>query len=647
MRGSKKTELKKITGLGEFLIEGAVLALMTGFTLPASVIASAGEEFMSLPDPADPLPGLYWSLRLAMGIFVIWPAVFYCLSGERIRRIFLIAYRILCPVFFLDSLLFSGAIGRITPDFIMVANQRYVFTDYLVNAAAIAAVVAVVLFLSKKRERIIWVIALAMFSSVLAGGIISAKKISDTYANVGEVARKYGEKPEIRLSSKGKNVVVIMMDRMLSNYLPYIMNERPELVDRFDGFTWYPDSLSFGGQTICGSPGVYGGYEYTPAAMNERKGELLRDKHNEALKVMPLAFLNKGYRVTVCDPTFAGYQWIPDLDIYEEYPEINKYITKGNLNADLSVSDKETELHRRNTFAFGLFRCAPNFLRKLVYDDGDYYSALIYDKSVIGNMTYQKREGHSKSVGVDADFINAYNALDALPDITFADEETPDSFLMMSNDTAHDAILLSEPDYVPASYVDNTAYDAGHRFRYDDSGNGIKIVDVNNAISYQCNMAAFLKLGEWLDRLRELGVYDDTRIIIVSDHGGELWQDSALTVKGDNYLGDGSSYLYDTNAFNCMLMVKDFGSHGFTRDDSLMSNADVPALAMEGLMEKVNPITGRELSLGVRDWEECSVLYTGKVFESDNTGNTFPTGAWFTVRGSIFDRKSWTAPKVH
>ena len=34
---------------------------------------------------------------------------------------------------------------------------------------------------------------------------------------------------------------------------------------------------------------------------------------------------------------------------------------------------------------------------------------------------------------------------------------------------------------------------------------------------YQVNMAAFLKLGEWFDYLRENGVYDNTRIIIVSD----------------------------------------------------------------------------------------------------------------------------------
>lgn len=37
-------------------------------------------------------------------------------------------------------------------------------------------------------------------------------------------------------------------------------------------------------------------------------------------------------------------------------------------------------------------------------------------------------------------------------------------------------------------------------------------------------MAAMLRLGEWFDYLREEGVYDNTRIILVSDHGYRLEQ---------------------------------------------------------------------------------------------------------------------------
>ena len=41
---------------------------------------------------------------------------------------------------------------------------------------------------------------------------------------------------------------------------------------------------------------------------------------------------------------------------------------------------------------------------------------------------------------------------------------------------------------------------------------------------YQSNMAAMLQLGRWFDYLRENGVYDNTRIIVMSDHGGTMGQ---------------------------------------------------------------------------------------------------------------------------
>ena len=108
-----------------------------------------------------------------------------------------------------------------------------------------------------------------------------------------------------------------------------IFNEKPELKEQFAGFTFYDNTLSHGGTTNLGSPGLYGGYEYTPVEMNKRSAELLVDKHNEALKVMPVLFLEHGYDVTVCDPPYANYHWIPDLSIYDAYPEINVYLTEG------------------------------------------------------------------------------------------------------------------------------------------------------------------------------------------------------------------------------------------------------------------------------------------------------------------------------
>ena len=81
-----------------------------------------------------------------------------------------------------------------------------------------------------------------------------------------------------------------MLDRAMGEYLPYIFNEKPELKEKFAGFTVYTNVISFGGYTNFGVPALFGGYEYTPLEMNKRSDELLVSKHNEALKVMPVLF---------------------------------------------------------------------------------------------------------------------------------------------------------------------------------------------------------------------------------------------------------------------------------------------------------------------------------------------------------------------
>ena len=96
------------------------------------------------------------------------------------------------------------------------------------------------------------------------------------------------------MSTTGQNVIVIMLDRAMGTQAPYIFNEKPELLEQFDGFTYYPNTVSYGVATNFGSPALYGGYEYTPEKMNERDTELLVDKHDEALKVMPVIFNNNG-----------------------------------------------------------------------------------------------------------------------------------------------------------------------------------------------------------------------------------------------------------------------------------------------------------------------------------------------------------------
>ena len=125
------------------------------------------------------------------------------------------------------------------------------------------------------------------------------------------------EIPEIVLSRNEKNVIVLMLDRAIGEYIPYMFQEKPELEEKFSGFTYYANTVSFGRFTNFSTPSLFGGYEYTPVELNRRDTESLGQKQDEALKVLPVLFDRNGYDVTVCDPPYAGYSWTPDLSIYE------------------------------------------------------------------------------------------------------------------------------------------------------------------------------------------------------------------------------------------------------------------------------------------------------------------------------------------
>ena len=113
-----------------------------------------------------------------------------------------------------------------------------------------------------------------------------------------------------------------MLDRALGREVPYIFDEKPELLDSYQGFVYYPNTVSLGRCTNIGAPCLFGGYEYSPDQINLRTRESISQKYNESLLLMPVLFSQNGYDVTVIDPPYAGYSENSDLSIYNDYPNV-------------------------------------------------------------------------------------------------------------------------------------------------------------------------------------------------------------------------------------------------------------------------------------------------------------------------------------
>ena len=148
----------------------------------------------------------------------------------------------------------------------------------------------------------------------------------------------------------------------------------------------------------------------------------------------------------------------------------------------------------------------------------------------------------------------------------------------------HTSMDLQAPDFVPSERITDKGKFGAYSY--------------NDTVS--TNIAMLKLVAKWMDYLKQNGCYDNTRIIIVADHGAG--RDGPAEFFTEKNSIDG--YGLDQN--HPLLMVKDFagargsdknGGREFTVDNSFMTNADTPSLAFEGIIKKpVNPWTGKEIT---------------------------------------------------
>lgn len=615
-----------------FFAGALFLVVLVGAVIPSAVIEASPQEFVDVYYYMNPLWYVISALCYAVGTFLVWMGVFYWLANNSGKRFLNAVIWAGCGCAILDYMMFGKGLGILSNTLKYEQGLAFERKQELINLAVIVLLAAVMVLIYRKFEKLVSQLLLvgAIALAVMAGSNVVG--IKQSISNMADtVAQAQEDTPSFTLSKTGQNVVVLMLDRGMNEYIPYIMNEKPELKEVFSGFTYYSNTISFGGMTNFGEPALFGGYEYTPYRMNLRDKDPLVTKHNEAMKLLPALFYENGYDVTVCDPSYANYQWTPDLSIYDDYPEMNTYITNGKFS---NKEDTETVIqkNKRNFFCYGLMKILPISAQDVLYNDGNYNRG-----GEASHIEGQTRESMYVSSGTNAGFMNAYTVLENLSYMTEITKNDTNTFLMMVNDTTHEPMLLQEPDYTPQEYVDNTEYEAKNHDRFTVNGKTLVMETEDQYIHYQTNMAALIQVGEWLKYMKENDVYDNTRIIIAADHGRPLYHNE------DMVLDDGSLSLYNVEIYYPLLMVKDFNAKEFTEDEQFMTNGDVPVIALDNLIENpVNPFTGNAVTndekyehdqyiLGSYDWEV-----------EGNDGNQFNPGTWLSVHDDMRVKENWT-----
>ncbi len=637
--------ISKILLLGErtytpnkniFLLCSMFLTFLMGVLIPSSVIASSPQEFVDSALFYHPAWYILSAICLAAGTFLVWLRVFYWLATDTYKYIFEKVLLVLCGVAIVNYMFFGSELGTLSMSLQGDMTSNATAVRQAVNLAVLAVITMAILLVSRFK-----IIKYVLLSVVITFGALGAYNTMQIFESVSQitVTEKVSE-VNYQLNTDGKNVVIIMLDRASSVYVPYILEEKPELKAQYSGFVNYSNTISYGGKTNSASPALLGGYEYTPVEMNKRDNELLATKHNEAHMVMPTIFSNNGFNVTISDPIYLDYNWTSDLSFFDDYPEINAYKTSNLFNSK-EIVEEIINNNKRNFFGYSLMRVSPLFFHGIIYGNGDYNQAITYNSNEYSN-TKQTIVNNQRASGYERYFLQQYRVIDNLTNMTKIENGNENTFLFMKNNITHEAMLLQLPNYTPEAFVDNSSFDIANKTEYVTvDGKKLKVETTEQITAYQANMAAFIQLGEWLDYLKENNVYDNTRIIIVADHGHDYGQIEELMLSYENGT-------YDLQSHFPLLLVKDFNSSGeIITSTEFMTNADVPYLAVNGLIENpVNPYTKKPISIAEKYAHEQFIVQMNKDIEQwsteHNNGKTFLPTKWISVKSNPLDKNNWT-----
>jgi YidC/Oxa1 family membrane protein insertase len=591
-----------------FLYAAVTLFFLTGLAIPLALISSSVQEFSFIEPYASPFPFIGHTALQSFGYFIFWLGCIYVLSSRGTRRGLAVLLLVISFAALINTYIFPGNYGFLTITFSL---SKPVFTQsaagIILETGLTLAVCALCLFLFMRKDSLLPPAQVIIIAALAAFSVINAVKIRGDFTGYREIVRgNNGEDDAVfEFSRDGKNVVVIMLDKANSMLFPEILAEKPELRQALSGFTYYPNTVSFGRLTLYGAPPIFGGYDYTPDKFGTPPPLPLVEKHNQSLLLLPRILSGLGYRVTVTDPSWSNYNYRSDISIFDPYPEIRAEVIIGKYTGRWLKDHPEMRLFdtaaflQNNLLRFSALRTMPPVLRFFIYDDGKWLVKIDQTQSSLPLPT-----------------LDQYVALDMLPRLSRVVPEAKNTLNIMVNELPHEAAFLEAPYYTPGGQVTGSGPYAG-------------IED------YHVNMASVLLVSRYCAFLKEQGVYDNTRIIVVADHGGVL--PAGIP---ENILLPGGEQL---SVYNPLFLVKDFNARfDLRRSMDFMTNADTPLLALEGIIDHPqNPWTGERLQSGKQDGV---TITTSDLWSPDHHGKyafKITGNEWLHVHDNIFDAHNW------
>jgi hypothetical protein len=286
--------------------------------------------------------------------------------------------------------------------------------------------------------------------------------------------------------SKNKNVILVILDSFPTDVFQEIIQRNPSLAEDFDGFTYYRNSL--------------GGYPFTELSV----ALILTGKYYD--NSMPFEEWKKDAYMSASIPhVLKSAGW--EVDVYPKV-SYSLYYSDGlasNFIKGVSVAEKMFNIAQ--IYDLTLFRCLPHFIKPYIYNNQTWLFKRL-SATIMGNGYATHKLHSTRNTGPESmkklrrRHLFTRRAFWQSADIQFISQmlagstttDTPGTFKFYHLGMPHLPLLLDE----------NINY---------------RPMPVNRQNYTRYATAAVKLMITFLEHLQEMGIYENSLVFIMGDHG--------------------------------------------------------------------------------------------------------------------------------
>ena len=527
----------------------------------------------------------------------------------------------------INTFIFVGDYGAMDhfvlqkPEFNNPNNLLYVLCAFIAS-------VAIVYFCFKWLKSIFSVslISLCVLSVISFFNIMEANKtyiVPKSLVAEDSELQPY-EKELFSYSKTEKNIIVMVLDMFSGSHMHPLLEQFPEFKTQLDGFVLFDNAVSTTNSTIHSIATLIGGEHYAVYNMNARKDNLA-DSITEAFGVIGDTFVKNGYDV--------GYFANLAAKKPEDIQAYNKGIFVANhifVYVDYFLAnhvDNVIELHGLNNnnvaiykrlLSYAVFRFSPEILRPKVYKDGKWLrhkgsGYRVSDPEVRTSLGY---------TSLTYAFTHLHNTESKKPTFKYLHSYITHFPYGMYYDGKR--CLFQGPKN---QLADQTAWnDYPHKTMMLSRD---KAEQATSFKHYDSEACALNYLSTFIQWLKDNEIYDNTQILIVSDHSGF------------DSIGIPNSVVVKSGRPDALFLFKDFKASGELKIDSrLMANYDISSIFCENLSNGCPNVSKSILEY----YPSNRMLITTTPVSADlehHKKNEWIIDHYFQVKGNIYDENSW------